>query len=198
MKRIFASVVFALVLNGSVTAGAQSIENATIEQEEYAVYSATIPGYAYEETGTIVIANPTSNSAEPIKLKDLQFFVFAPAPVLSQKTLDDFFQRNKSNRWLTPKLEMNRKYVLADFREIKKLASDFSAKDQEWKAFFKEYPASHGFVNLSRAGFNRQMDQALVYVGWNCPGLCGHWSFILLSKKDGAWKVVAEANRMVS
>src|SRR5262245_31993874 len=200
MKHVFASAALLLFLSGLLSAPAQSIENAAIEGEEYAVYSAVIPDYAQEETGVLVIANPTSSSHEGTKLKDLQFLPFPSAPVtaLSQETLDDFVQRNKSNRWLAPKFEMSRKYTLVDFREIKRLANDFSAMDQEWKALFQQYPASHGFVTLSRVGFNQRMDQALAWVGWNCPGLCGHWSYLLLVKRDGAWKLAGEANRIVS
>ena len=87
--------------------------------------------------------------------------------------------------------------MLVDFREIKKLANDFQM-DNEWKAFAKEYPESYGFITLSRVGFNKQMDQALVHAGWQCPALCGHWSFQLLVKKDGLWKVVGDANRLTS
>lgn len=177
----------------------QSIENATIEQEEYAVYSAMLVDYVFMRPKTIVIANPTSTFARVTKLTDFRFIFLNQArePVLSQETLDDFLQRNKSNRWLTPKFEISRKYALVDFREIKKLANDFQM-DNEWKAFSKAYPESYGFVTLSRVGFNRQMDQALVYAGWQCPGLCGHWSFQLLAKEDGLWKVVGDANRLIS
>ena len=207
MKKLLAILSF-IPLVALPVASPQSIENATIEREEYAVYSAMIADYAYEEKGTMVIANPTFTRSETINLKDLQFFSIglkvvqiasaSPTPPLLQATLDDFLRRNHTNRWLNPRFEMNSKYVLVDFRDIKKLVSDFSPMDQEWKAFFKEYPESHGFVTLSRVGFNRQMDQALVHAGWSCPGLCGHWSFLMLAKKDGAWKVVGEANRVVS
>ena len=190
-------------------ASAQSIENATIEREEYAVYSAMIIDYVDEERGVMVIANPTVRRDEPWTVKTLEFYstdlktyiTAANAPVVAQETLDDFLRRNKSNRWLTPKFEIDRKYVLVDYREITKLASDMghpNTAPEEWKPFFKEYPESHGFISLSRVGFNQQMDQALVHVGWRCPSLCGHWSFLLLAKKDGVWKVVGESNRIVS
>lgn len=186
---------------------AQSAESVAREREEYSVYSAIIVQYAYEETGTFVIANPTTNLSYEPKLKSLEFRPFdfrPPIPVLSPDTLDDFIQRNRTNRWLTTKLEIDRKYVLVDYQEIRRLA-DWDHPNtapgqmmEEWKDFFKAYPATHGFVSLSRVGFNQQMDQALVHIGWRCPSLCGHWSFILLTKKDGIWKMGGEANRIVS
>jgi hypothetical protein len=180
-------------------APAQPAESAAREREEYAVYSAIIVQYAYEETGTFVIANPTTNLTYEPKVKSLQFF--PPAPVVSQETFDDFIQRNRTNRWLTAKIEIDRKYALVDYREIRRLADwdhPNTAPVEEWKDFFKAYPATHGFVSLSRVGFNQQMDQALVHIGWRCPSLCGHWSLLLLTKKDGVWNMAGEANRVVS
>jgi hypothetical protein len=192
-----------LLLIAPVCSRAQSLENSTIEREEYAVYSAIIVEYAFYETGTFVIANPTTNLTHEPTMASLQFRV--PSTVLLQETFKDFIQRNRTNRWLMPKLEMDRKYVLVDYREILKLANDMEHPNtaagqmmEEWKPFFKEYPSAHGFVSLSRVGFNHQLDQALVNIGWRCPSLCGHWSYLLLTKKDGVWKVVNEANRIVS
>jgi hypothetical protein len=206
--KLFLSVLVLVVIVCPSATNSQSIENAAVEREEYAVYSAVIADYAYEEKGTFIIANPTFTWSEETKLTHLQFFAIdfkdlrarpsAPAPALSQATLDDFLLRNKGNRWLAPKLEMNREYVLVDYREIKRLVSHFSAMDQEWKLLFKDYPASHGFITLSRVGFNGAMDQALARLGWHCPGLCGHGSFLLLTKRGGAWTIVSEANRWVS
>ncbi len=200
-KRLLVAIFFLLIASACVLA--QPAESAAREREEYAVYSAIIVQYAYEETGTFVIANPTTNLTYELKLKSLEFF--PPAPVLSQDTFEDFIQRNRTNRWLTTKLEIDRKYVLVDYQEIRRLAGlgpPYNTAPgqmmEEWKDFFKAYPATHGFVSLSRVGFNQQMDQALVHIGWRCPSLCGHWSFILLTKNDGIWKMLSEANRIVS
>src|SRR5712691_6579178 len=115
--------LFLLTIEIAVTAclcSAQSVENATLEREEYAVYSAMIPEvYADEESGFMMITNPTSLWPHQISKKDFQFFY--PAPVVSQETLDDFLSRNKTNRWLTRKFDLKVAYVLVDFEEIKKL-----------------------------------------------------------------------------
>ena len=175
---------------------AQSVENATIEREEYVVYSAMIPEvYAEDESRFMVITNPTSNWRHQIAKKDLQFRY--PAPVVSQETLDDFLTRNKTNRWLTRDFDLKVDYVLTDYEAIGKLIGIPNPLD-DWKNFFKQYPAAHGFIHFSRVGFDQQMHQALVRAGWRCPGLCGHWEFILLEKSNQGWKVVNQANREVS
>jgi len=155
-----------------------------------------IPGvYGDEESRFMVITNPTSNGPHQISKKDFQFFY--PAPVVSQETLDDYLSRNKTNRWLTRKFDLKVDYVLADYQEIIRLVGVSNPLD-DWKMFFKQYPAAHGFIHFSRVGFNQHMNQALVFAGWRCPGLCGQWEFILLEKGNDAWKVVNRANRIVS
>src|SRR6266849_9759655 len=115
--------LFLLTIVIGITAclcSAQSVENATVEREEYAVYSAMIPEvYADEESRLMVITNPTSGWPRQISKKDFQFFY--PAPVVSQQTLDDFLSRNKTNRWLTRKLDLKIDYLLVDYVEIKRL-----------------------------------------------------------------------------
>ena len=142
----------------------------------------------------MVIANPTRRYTPKISQKD--FYFRYPSPVVSKETLDDFLQRNKTNRWLTRKFQLDFAYIIADGAEIHRLIGTNPLS--EWKDFFKQYPASHGFFNLSRVGFNESMDQALVYSGWSCQGLCGQWEFTLLARKDGVWTVVNTANRVVS
>ena len=191
--------LFLLTIVSAVTAGlcsGQSIENATVEHEEYAVYSAMIPEvYGDEESRFMVITNPTSLWPHQISKKDFQFLY--PAPVVSQETLDDFLSRNKTNRWLTRKFDLKVDYVLVDFDEIKRLIS-FSNPLDDWKHFFKQYPAAHSFIHFSRVGLDQHMSQALVFAGWRCPGLCGQWEFILMEKSNHVWKVVNRANRIVS
>jgi hypothetical protein len=184
-----------ILLTAPLCLQAQPAESAEREREEYAVYSVMIPEiYHNLEGGIMLIANPTWRYAHEISRKEFQFFY--PAPIVSQETLDDFLQRNKTDRWLTRKFQLDFAYILANSIDIKRLIGDSPLSD--WKDFFKEYPASHGFFRGSRVGFNQSMDQALVYGGWSCPGLCGQWEFSLLIKRDGVWKVVNSANRVVS
>lgn len=194
-ERLFSTALLVL-LTVPAHATAQLAETPAGEREEYVVYSAMIPEiYAEDESRFMVIANPTSRWSHQIAIKDFQFSY--PAPIVSQETLDDYLLRNKTNRWLTRKLNLKVDYVLTGFDEIKILIGVSNPLD-DWKVFFKQYPAAHGFIHFSRVGFNERMDQALLYAGWRCPGLCGQWEFILLAREGDAWKVVNRANRVVS
>jgi hypothetical protein len=195
MKKILTAVALLLMLAALISARAQPIENAMIEREEYAIYSAIIPEtYHNEEGGILVIENPSWRYPNQILKKD--FYFFYPAPVVSQDTLDDFLQRNKTNRWFERKFQLEFAYVLVDRTEIDRLVGRNPVS--EWKEFSKHYPASHGFASYSRVGFNQKMDQALVFRFWRCPYLCGESEFLLLERKEGTWKAVNRANRAVS
>ena len=61
-----------------------------------------------------------------------------------------------------------------------------------WRAFYAKYPGSVGYVSLSRVGFNNEADQALVYVGHTCGGLCGTGKLVLLQKQNGLWGITKE------
>jgi hypothetical protein len=60
----------------------------------------------------------------------------------------------------------------------------------DWDGFYKRYPSSGGFITLSAVGFNRDKTRAILYGGNSCGSLCGSWSFELLEKVDGKWKMV--------
>jgi hypothetical protein len=193
MRRSFFLTV--VVATAAGLCSAQAVENASIEREEYAVYSAMIPVvYAKDESQFMVIASPTSLYLHQIAKKDFQFRY--PSPAVLPETLDNFLSRNKTNRWLTRDFDLKVDYVLTGYEEIGKLIGISNPLD-DWKNFFKRYPAAHGFIHFSRVGFDQQMHQALVRAGWHCGGLCGRSEFILLEKSSQGWKVVNSANREV-
>ena len=67
-----------------------------------------------------------------------------------------------------------------------------------WERFYKKYPNSSGLVFFSQVGFNDRHDQAFVYVGISCGGLCGAGEYVLLDKVNGAWVVSKEQELWVS
>ena len=70
--------------------------------------------------------------------------------------------------------------------------------DDFWGRFSKKYPNSPGIVFFSEVGFNDRFDQAFVYVGRSCGGLCGAGEYVLLSKVKGRWVVTDEQDLWVS
>ena len=83
-----------------------------------------------------------------------------------------------------------RKVLLRLMTEIAVVALTKIFEDGGWWAeFYQRYPDSHGILQLSRVGFNKKKDTALVYAGNQREGLSGAGYCILLSKRDGLWGV---------
>jgi len=189
--KLFSSLLVLFAV--SVCSGSQLVEAVAVEQEEYAVYSAMIP--LIYGARHYVIANPTFYAGSP-KSKDVIPFNLPAGPSASQQTFNDFLRRNKSNGWLTRKLDLQAEYVLVDFAEIKTIAS-FKPQD-DWKEFHHKYPEAPGYITLSRVGFNERRNQALVLTRFVCHPMCVEGVYVLLAKAGGAWKVVNTARASIS
>ena len=60
-----------------------------------------------------------------------------------------------------------------------------------WHKFMTKHANTPGIIIVSRIGFNRARDQAVVYSGMSCGMLCGQGEFTWLTKHDGVWSVEA-------
>ena len=67
-----------------------------------------------------------------------------------------------------------------------------------WEAFYRRFPASPGLVTLSRVGFARDGNSALVRVDYGCGGRCGGTMYVLLANESGRWRVIRTARSRIS
>lgn len=72
--------------------------------------------------------------------------------------------------------------------DIEKIFSDIDL-DNAWKTFYSKYPACSGYVRLSRVGFNKAKNEALVMLAWMAGPLRGEGHYVKLTRQDGSWKV---------
>jgi hypothetical protein len=141
-------------------------------------------------------------------------------PGLSRRTIEDFYAKNGEPESLCDSFDLSVSHVLVDrdeldnLREQDRLAFDDGQDvsgadkvDQEEEtgspapddgveakyldAFQRKYSGAPGLISLSKAGFNRKMSQALVYVEFSCgcSCLCGRGFFVWLVREDGVWKI---------
>jgi len=113
-------------------------------------------------------------------------------PQAELQTLDNYLLSNKTRQELKVwNLGVN--YVLVRNSDLPD-----GTVENFWARFYKKYPNSPGLVFFSKVGFNDRHDQAFVYVGRSCGGLCGAGEYVLLNKVSGEWVVRAEQNLWVS
>ena len=58
-----------------------------------------------------------------------------------------------------------------------------------WKKFYEAFPESKGYIAFSRAGFDKEKTNAVVYLQHSCGSACASGYFITLRKVAGSWSV---------
>jgi hypothetical protein len=61
--------------------------------------------------------------------------------------------------------------------------------EKAWRKFMLKHPNTPGIIIVSRIGYNRERDQAVVYSGMSCGELCGQGEFTWIVKHNGVWEV---------
>ena len=180
----------------------RSSENApavAAANDEYDVYSALINDiYVKEKVKLIVITNPTCCDSSTMDLhSDSWRILLEELKPLSRDTLEVYASRNMQQVELERKFQLRAKYQVVPYSTVKKILTNIDF-DEAWRRFYSRYPASGGYIRLSRVGFNKTSDQALVSTAWMCNTLCGEGNFVVLVKQGGLWKVQQKVVTWVS
>jgi hypothetical protein len=117
-------------------------------------------------------------------------------PIAETETLTDYLTENSVSSTLSladlgiPHVMVTKEQVALFFSQDRTASG--------WKDFYATYPSSSGLLFFSRIGFNSQHNQAFLYVGNSCGGLCGAGSYVLLRKECDSWKIEQEQDLWVS
>lgn len=167
---------------------APSHTKADTEANEYAVYSAVLSDFAkarspQNTTPLLVIRDQTvwfeSDLTGLSYLEQLK----NEMPTISEAMIEDYRTKYKQAQQLTNSFDQRTKCVLISMRE------PAFPESQEIRM---KYPDSLGIITLSRVGFDQGMTHALVYLVYNCRGLCGGGSYLLLSKDNVVWTITGK------
>jgi hypothetical protein len=165
------------------------------DREEYAAYAVLLKElFIFKNTKRLVINKHTL-------LDNMSIGVPKPTgefSALSRQTADDFTSRNKQAYELSDQFNLDVKITFITSGEIKKMFQKSFGNPDGWETFHRRYPTANGMITLSRVGFNEDRSQALIFVGYGCGWLCGGGDYVLLKKKDGAWKIEAKSMTWVS
>lgn len=142
-----------------------------VEAEEYAVYDAIIREmYIRDGVNLVVIEGQTWTGCS---LKDYYDDFAKDMDILSRLKLDMFFssasdaledfeEKDKESHPLKELFTLPLKYILIRREEYDEIFRNKESKG--WIVYHKRYPDSPGILSLSRAGFNAEMNTAVVYV----------------------------------
>jgi hypothetical protein len=148
------------------------------DAEAYEVYAAILPEewpISYAKAKTVAIR--TETKAYQMCLRPEQEWEEILGPAISN------YQKLSQKTWLVQdRIRLETPYKLVTEDELKTIM-----ESSGWDGFYKQYPDSGGWIELSAVGFNAKRTVAVVYMGHSCGGLCGGGSFHVLQKKDGKW-----------
>jgi hypothetical protein len=57
-----------------------------------------------------------------------------------------------------------------------------------WQGYYRRYPGSGGYLEVSAVGFDPTKTRAMVYMAHSCGGLCGGGMHYLLERVEGVWR----------
>jgi len=152
------------------------------DSESYAVYASLLPGEvataANGKTRELVIQRETSTNNECTLSGAALEGEWKPV-------VDDFKLQNARVRMLLPDRDLHSPYTLVPRKEI---MAFFTKGPESWQGFYRRYPDSGGYIEMSAVGFNASRTRAMVYIAHYCGGLCGGGAHHLLEKVDGSWR----------
>jgi hypothetical protein len=179
------------------------------ETEKYAVYSALIKDMYISDGFKLLVIQTADdcpkpsdeNKASDEKIeqmrREMEEYAVKQMPELRHETINDFHAQADKCQHLSRQFDIPVKYVLVTDKDIEPLFPKGEI-DRAWQRFYAKYPHSSGIISFSNVGFNPEMNQAFVATSKGCGGLCGAGYYVLLTKKDGVWKVTSKTMTWVS
>jgi hypothetical protein len=110
---------------------------------------------------------------------------------LEEETLADFLTKNREQYPVAPDLNPGGRLICVGDEEFEHIFRDTDG----WTRFRQKFPESDGTLRFSRVGLDRDVTQAMLYVGQQFDWNVGSGGFWLFSKPDGEW---TEAGRVGS
>ncbi|MEP7075856.1 MAG: hypothetical protein ABI878_08595 [Acidobacteriota bacterium] len=169
-----------------------------IDAEEYAVYSDLLKK-TYGDDATSNFAIHKNISAKFIE-DDNEYIVRKLSPI-DVDLIKDFNERNNSEAEIQNRFNLKSKvYLVGD--ELKEIFKSPQTEgelieEKDWEAFRKQYQA-FSLLSLSRVGFNKKRDKALVVLGSQYGYLAGDGFYYLLVKKRSGWKIKNKVRAWIS
>jgi hypothetical protein len=157
------------------------------EAEEYAVYSALINSFHPKNDGKLLLIQNRTESFYPHDGTgdETKYIKDHLPPDTSEETLNDYKSVDRQTKALDRRFVVNDTYLLVtEDRRHQWFTSLKSIQE-----FHQRYPNSTGIRLLSRVGFNKTLDEALVYSWGYCGGDCGGGGYYLLRKENGRWTI---------
>jgi hypothetical protein len=160
-----------------------------LTDDEIGVYTSLLHDlYQAAKNRPIILSDQTALGVPPGMLTNLpvqgpQTSTFINR--ISAEARQNWEDLNKSSLHLPSPCKLAPDCTMVDLADVALEVKDPKA----WRKFLAKHPNTPGILLVSRIGFNRERDQAVVYSGVSCGQLCGQGEYTWLLKHDGVWAV---------
>jgi hypothetical protein len=179
IKTALCLVLFISLFACSELSSAPAPSAAEIEKEEQAIYTFFVSGIP----APVLILEETSTNVGGGTAEETMNYVKSGLDDISKETIKNYLARNPERTKLSMDMNLGVEYKLLSSEELKKISSH-----PNWGEILSEtYPGSFGYTIFSRVGFNKALDQALIYVGSVGGPMMGSGSYFLMEKQNGEW-----------
>ena len=175
-----------------LTATPSPTPDASMQEER--VYAALVADL-YASSTLLVIMDRTQTSVLGLADTATYHHVGANLKTLTNETMQDFKSNNDASHSLRASMVLGVKYILFSQKDRQEL---FKINQSGWDVFYNRYPDAPGIITFSRVGFNKTMEQALVYLGIQSNWLAGFGNFYLLEKINGSWVIKEQVMSWIS
>jgi hypothetical protein len=184
--------VFALLAGLPPLRAQKSATPQSITEDDSAVYTAVLRElYQAAKGRPIILSDQTALGVPPGMVGNLRVqgpqtdtFLDRISPEARQNYED---VNNHSSLHLPSPCKFVPECSLVNLADVALQVKDAKA----WHKFMTKHANTPGIIIVSRIGYNRTRDQAVVYSGMSCGMLCGQGEFSWLTKHDGVWSVEA-------
>jgi hypothetical protein len=165
-----------------------------VNVEEQAVYAFLLPEM-YENKGYVIMATTATDPTGVDNTSQTLDYVLQNMHDVDSETAESFRARNDTAYPIRPDMELGSPYTLITQAERSRI---FGQNQSGWEIFYNRHPQAPGITTLSRVGFNKAYNQALVYIGTQSNWLAGAGHFILLKKGPEGWSIDQQVMTWVS
>lgn len=161
-------------------------------QMDYNIYNLVLEEY-YSDSALIIIRQQIDYNLPPIAYHsgfdsgDYYNYIKLNMPEIDTIAFLNFLSNNDTISYLDNLFKVN-KSTISLFSE-EKYDYLFDRNKDTWKLFYAKYPNSNGLIELSRIGYNDEVNQAILEI-WHAGGWTGGKGVMyFLSKKNNTWVI---------
>jgi hypothetical protein len=194
MKHLFIAVITISLVSVTFDVYAEGSSD-RVSSEEYAIYSAILNQVKISPSDgkrarLLVVNDRTSGPVGAYAVDSTgkckkEFMSPALKPLL-----ENMRTRNWKEYPLGRRFNVTRNYVLLSSKGFSDFFNDSMVGG--WDDYYRKYPHGSGRYTFSRVGFDPGGKKAVVFVEVSCNVMCGYFTFVLLNKVNGKWKIASE------